>query len=210
MNSAHTQPRSRRLGLVFGLIALGAIAWGAYAALIAPNLAPRNFGVVEEGKIYRSAALTPAATKALVEDREIRTIIDFGGFDQDPALDRVAQQTAEALGVKRYLFPLSGDGTGNPNAYVAALRVLSDPANHPVLVHCSAGAQRTSACMMLYRHVVQGRDFRDVYSEAFEFDHDPGRNRAMAPYLLDWAPRIERAYREGGWIPGHPEFELGK
>ena len=199
--------RSKRVGLLVGIVALSAIAWGVYAGLIAPSLLPRNFGVVEEGKIYRSAALTPAATRKLVEAREIRTIIDFGGFDQDPALDRVAQQTADALGVRRFLFPLSGDGTGNPNAYVAALRVLANPDNHPVLVHCSAGAQRTSACVILYRHIVQDKPFRDVYPEAFTHDHDPGKNRAMAPYLLDWAPRIERAYREGGWIPGYPGFD---
>lgn len=48
----------------------------------------------------------------------------------------------------------------------------------------------TSACVILYRHIVQDKPFRDVYPEAFEFEHDPGKNRAMSRYLLDWAPRI--------------------
>lgn len=188
------------------LLLLGGLAWWGYAGLIAPNLFPQNFGVVEAGKVYRSAALTPAATKRIVEQRGIRTIIDLGGFDKKPEQAQVAQRTAEALGVKRYVFELEGDGTGNPNAYVAALRVLNDAGNHPVLIHCSAGAQRTSACVILYRHVLQGRAFFDVYHEAYLFEHVPERNRAMGPYLLDWAPKIERAFREGGWIPGQPDF----
>lgn len=205
---AHAQPDRRRRVvpiLVWAAIVV-LLAWGAYAGLIRPNLFPRNFGVVEEGKIYRTAALTPGATRNLVEKYGIKTIIDLGGFDKKPALAQVAQNTSEALGVKRYVFELNGDGTGNPNAYVAALRVMNDPANQPVLVHCSAGAQRTSACVILYRHIVQGKDFSAVYHEAYEHDHDPGSNRAMGPYLLDWSDRIERAYREGGWVPGFPEF----
>lgn len=191
---------------LLGVVVVAALGWAGYATLIAPNY-PTNFGVVEEGRIYRAAAMNPAATKRVVEERGIKTIIDLGAFDKEPALETVAERTAEALGVKRYLFPLEGDGRGNPNAYVAALRVLNDPANRPVLVHCSAGAQRTSACMVLYRHIVQGKNFSDVYHEAYEHRHDPGDNRVMGPYLLDWAPAIERAFRDGGWIPGRPDFQ---
>lgn len=37
-----------------------------------------------------------------------------------------------------------------------ALRVLVDPSNHPVLVHCQHGADRTGLVSALYRMVVQG------------------------------------------------------
>lgn len=197
--------RAVRILLTVAVVAL--ILWGLFAAFIQPNVFPKNFATVQAGQVYRSGALTPAATKRVVDRHKVRTIIDLGGFDRDPAADRVAQLTAEALGVTRYQFLLSGDGTGNPNAYVAALRLLADEANHPVLIHCSAGSQRTSACVILYRHVIQDRAFERVYHEAFEHGHNADDNRAMGPYLLDWAPSIERAFREGGWIPGNETFQ---
>jgi protein tyrosine phosphatase (PTP) superfamily phosphohydrolase (DUF442 family) len=38
------------------------------------------------------------------------------------------------------------------------LRVATDPALRPVLVHCAQGADRTGACVAAYRLAVQGWD----------------------------------------------------
>jgi protein-tyrosine phosphatase len=191
----------------FVVLSLGALAAILWFAAIKPNVAPDNFGVVVEGKLYRSADLTPAATRRVVEHHKIKTIIDLGAFDNDPELERVAQRTAEALGVERHVFRLYGDGRGNPNAYVAALRIMTDASKHPVLVHCAAGAQRTGACIMLYRNIVEGKSFESVVPESWKHRHDPGDNRVMLPWLLDWHDKIEKAYREGGYIAGQPDPE---
>lgn len=197
--------------LVIGVVV--AVAAGVmWQTAIKPNVVPKNFGVVAAGKVYRSGELTPAATRRVVEREHIKTIVDLGAYDKKPELETVAARTAEALGVERHVFRLEGDGRGNPNAYVAALRILTDPAKQPVLVHCSAGSQRTSACVMLYRNIVEGKSFESVASEAFEHGHDPEENRVMMPWLMDWHDKIEKAFREGGWIAGQAEaeqFELG-
>jgi protein tyrosine/serine phosphatase len=39
---------------------------------------------------------------------------------------------------------------------VQALRIMVDPANRPLMVHCQHGADRTGALVALYRIVVQG------------------------------------------------------
>lgn len=199
-------PQARRFPWLLTLIALAITAALVYQFAIVPSLVPKNFGVVVEGKVYRSGRMTTAAMERVIRERNIKTIVDLGAYDKHPERERNAQRTAEALGVKRYAFRLEGDGTGNPNFYVAALRIIGDPANHPVLVHCSAGAQRTSGCIMLYRNVIEGRPFAEVAHEAFEHDHDPDDNRRLFPYLLDWHDDIERAYRAGpaALIPGQP------
>lgn len=184
--------------------ALALAAWAGYRFALRDHIRPRNFGTVTDGHVYRSAALTPAALKRVHTRHGVRTLIDLGGFDRDPAGARVQARTAEALGIRRVVLPLEGDGTGNPNAYVAALRLLADPAAHPVLVHCASGAQRTGACVILYRHILQGQAIAEAYPEAFAYGHDPGDNWKLMAYLADWAGPIARAVRERGWVEGFP------
>lgn len=196
-----------RVLLIAGLLVLGGVA---YAYAIHPNLFLKNFGVVDDGKLYRAGELTPAATRTVVEQNKIKTIIDLGAYDKDPAGERAAERTAKALGVERRVFRLEGDGRGNPNAYVETLRIITDPSKQPVLVHCSAGAQRTGACVILYRTIVQGRSRADVMAEAYTHLHDPADNPYLTPYLDEWAQQIERAFRAGPdvLIDGQPKAEI--
>ncbi len=202
---------TRRHGglLTAGIVAcnIACLTW-AYLGWVHPNIFPRNFGIVEPGKLYRSAALTPAAFARVAREHGIRTIVDLGGFDKDPVGERTAQRTAEALGIQRYVFELEGDGTGNPNAYVAALRVLADPSKHPVLVHCSAGAQRTSGCIMLYKDIVLGKPLAETYPESRRYKHDPRDNPRLFPFVQQHEPKIAEAFRAGGQIDGFPALDL--
>lgn len=192
--------------LAAAVVAIGLASW-AWFGWFRHDVFPRNFGEVDAGRVYRSAALTPAATKRVHEKHGIRTIIDLGGYDKDPAGDRAAARTAAALGVDRFVFPLEGDGTGNPNAYLAALRIMRDPTRQPVLVHCSAGAQRTSGAVMLYREFVQGRPLEETYPEAREYRHDPSGNPRLLPFVKQYEQQIGDALRNGGTIEGFPEVK---
>lgn len=209
--AAHTAakrpPRGSPIPAITIAAVIGLAIW-AYIGWVHPNLFPENFGVVEPGKLYRSAALTPGAVKRVHERYGIKTIVDLGGFDKDPAGDRIAQRTAEALGIERYVFLLEGDGTGNPNAYVAALNVINDPSKQPVLVHCSAGAQRTSGCIMLYKDTLLGQDFTQTYPEAREYRHDPRRNPHLLPFLEKHEQAIEDAFKSGTQIEGFPKLQI--
>ena len=174
-----------------------------YRYAVRDNVFPRNFGVVEPGVLYRSAALTAASTRHVHDQYHIKTIIDLGAYAPDSPAEAMAARTAAALGVQRRVFRLEGDGTGNPNAYVAALRVIADPTNQPVLVHCSSGAQRTGACVMLYRTIVQGQNLMGtIYEDSFRYGHNPRRNTRLAPYLLDYKDRIAQAFRTGSMVAG--------
>lgn len=181
-------------------VVVGGGLW-SWESWIKPRYIVKNFGVVEAGQVYRSGRLTPATLTKVAKERKIRTVIDFGADARGSAADVAEQRTCEALGVSRLRLELSGDATGDPNMYVEALRVMADPANHPVLVHCGAGAQRTGAVVVLYRHLVQGKKISDVYPEAFEFGHDPGKDYALPTYLADWADEIEESFRTGEPIP---------
>jgi hypothetical protein len=46
-----------------------------------------------------------------------------------------------------------------------AMKILSDPANRPIVIHCQHGSDRTGAMMALYRIVVQGWTKDDAIRE---------------------------------------------
>ena len=183
--------------LVCTLMALG-IACG--------DRGPRNFGVVEEGKLYRSGRLETEVLRDVIRDRGIKTVVDLGSFDRFPEKQRANQEATAELGATWYGLQMVGDGRANPNGYVAALRLLSDPANQPALVQCAAGAQRTGTAVVLYRHLVQGRLIQPSYEESFQHGHDPDNYRWIT-FIADWVDEIGDAYRDGGWIEGLPPVE---
>jgi hypothetical protein len=179
----------------------GAIAW---RKIIRDQVIPKNFGVVEPGKLYRSGGLTESTMRDVVKEHHIRTIVDLGAFDHEPQREASMQALADELMVNRHTFRLKGDGTGNPNDYVAALRYMTNRDNQPVLVMCSAGAQRTGAAVILYRCIQDGQTIQQAYPESFQHRHDPGHDWTMITYLADWADEIQQAYRDGEWVASQP------
>lgn len=196
MSTPRNAPRLRiRLWLTALAIAIASVAvYGATRPIA------KNFGVVEAGHVYRAGRMTPSSLERVVREHHVKTVIDLGADPEGSDPDTAVKLSAQALGLKRLTLRLEGDGTGDPNMYVEALRVLADPSNEPTLVHCGAGAQRTGAAVALYRHIVQGAPLDKAYAEAREYGHDPKKDVAMRRYLDQWADEIERAFREGGSI----------
>lgn len=199
------------LGSVVSLavIAVLLVGTGVFGyRVVWPDVHPKRFSEVVPGKVYRSAEPSPAALAAMVRDHGIRTIIDLGVAPEGEIRDRRLQLTSQALGITRFKFDLVGDSTGNPNEYVAALRLASDPARQPVLIHCATGSQRTSCAIGLFRAAFEGVSVDDAIAEAKRFDAKPKVDETMRSI----AAPVLRAVREGGWIEGHavPRVEATK
>lgn len=166
------------------------------------HLTPRNFGIVEKGCIFRSGRLTPRMLKKVRDRHGLRTIIDLGAFPAGSDDELQMQRTAAELGLTRYVMRgVFGNATGNPNVYLRAVRLLASAETHPVLIHCAAGAERTGAAVILFRHLVQGKPIDEVYAEALRFRHDPAKNGEMRGYVEQHAPAIRGAFERGGDIP---------
>lgn len=190
-----------RVVLILAIFAgTGAIVWHK---LIKDYVIPRNFGVVEPGMIYRSGRLKTNVLRDLHDEYKLRTIIDLGAFTPGSDEDNAEQQLSDELGMERVRFSLEGDGTGDPNAYVRTLHMMVDPARQPVLVHCSAGAQRTSAAVILYRHLIEGMPIEKAYPESFEYKHEADNYHLLA-YLADNIEVIRASYETGRPIVRDP------
>ena len=200
MNSS---AKPRGFGSLIGAVLAIALAVGfavfAYKA-VKPDVWPKRLAEVVPGKVYRSSELSPAAMEQLARRTGLKTVIDLGVAPDGDPRDRRQQLTAQALGLNRYKFQLVGDSTGNPNEYLAALRLALDPANQPVLIHCAAGAQRTSCAIALFRVASQGYTVDQSLAESAEFD----AKSKVGDVTRAIAPKVLQALKDGGSIPGEP------
>jgi protein tyrosine/serine phosphatase len=128
----------------------------------------RNLHVVEEGVLYRSGQLDLEGLKRVVRDHGIRTIISLR--DGDRTLDQDEEDWAPYAGANYIRIPprawQTPDGTVPAEEGLKVFReVISDPANHPVLIHCFAGIHRTGAYCAVYRMDFQGWSNHDAIAE---------------------------------------------
>ena len=196
-------PQRKRLRVVIIALVVG-VTSGAllFDEFVKDHVFIRKFGVVEAGQITRSGRMTPATMRKVHERSQAKTMIDLGMYKTGTPDEIEAQATADELGMVRHRLFLKGDGTGNPNYYVHALRLMTDPDNLPVHVHCNAGAQRTSVAIILYRVIIQGQTIPDAYPEAFDYGHHPSKDWILLHYVTTWLGPIREAYATGGWIEG--------
>lgn len=181
------------IGIIAVCVGLALLFWEKQVRF---DVMPKRFGVVVENEIYRSGKLTPAAMRHVVEENGIRTIVDLGAWEPGTPEAALAHAVAAELKVDRVVFDLEGDATGDPNAYLETLRIMTDPARQPVLVHCGAGTERTGCTVILYRHLVEDVDVDVAYEEALGVGHSPRRNPHLRTVLDRWLEPIAEAYEE--------------
>ncbi|MCK4873971.1 MAG: tyrosine-protein phosphatase [Phycisphaerales bacterium] len=184
------RPRRSRLLILLPLLVISLCGWAIWQNAVRDYVIPRNFGVVEQGRVYRSGYLTPRMLRKVLTEHEIRTIVDLGGSEPGSQEQQHEAAVAQELGVARFEIRLEGDGTGDedddPAPYARVLRIMADPANQPVLVHCAAGAQRTTGAVILYEHLVLGRPVLEPLMESIEqHRYDPRDNPDLLAYLVE-------------------------
>ncbi len=204
--------KSRRLlWVVLGVVLCGGVSGGVWWAMEEMDRTPKNFGVVEAGRLFRSGTLTPESMRYAVEELGVERIVDFGGTKLGSEEFARVYAEAERLGVEVFRLGMHGDGRGDPNNYVEALKIMEGAsAEAPVLVHCAAGAERTGVCVLLYRTILEDWDVEKAYREAKGYGTDPGDNWRFMAYVAEWGDEIEKSFREGGTIEGHGFRDLGR
>lgn len=116
-----------------------------------------NFYRVEPD-LYRSARPSPEGYRELAA-LGVKTILDVESAGDDGV--------AAGTSIRLFHVPMSAFGLRDDRV-LEAMRILADPANRPIVIHCHHGADRTGAMMALYRVVVEGWSKDDALREMNE------------------------------------------
>lgn len=160
----------------------------------------RNFRVVDPGKLYRSAQLPIESIQRIVHDYGVRTIVCLREGDKEE--DKNEETWAANNRVKFVRIPPRSwalkDGAVDAEIGLAEFRkVMDDPANHPVLIHCYAGIHRTGTYCAVYRMDYQGWSNEAALAEMRAMGYETlDRDGDVRPFLHSYRPSPSRASRE--------------
>ncbi len=194
---------TRRAKWVAGVAVLLLAVAGPFAYSSYRTTHYRNFGVVEEGKLYRSGQLTPHGLRTVMQERGIRTVVTLrASRDSRPHPDAWEADICDSLAPKaRHVRLTPKVWTADENGGIAVeenikafLDILDDPANHPVLVHCYAGVHRTGQLCAVYRMQYQGWTADEAMAEMKAYGYDLlGMHPDVTNYLKAYKPRAKPA-----------------
>jgi hypothetical protein len=203
LNWASTHKRH----LLIAVISLGLIgafcAWEGFAKDI---FFSKNWGVVEPGQIYRSGKISPFLIRKVLTKYNIKVIITLSGDSQTSAPDNAERKAAKALGIKRLIFSMGGNGTGDIGDYAKAVAAIyqAQQENKPVLVHCAAGAHRTGGVIAAYRLLIQHKDADSVRTEMMQYGFEPDEDTTLRMFLNDNMMAIAEKLKTMGVIEKVP------
>lgn len=127
-----------------------------------------NFGVVSPA-LWRSAQPSQANFDAM-KKAGLKTVINLRDGEKDI---RVGKQMAENAGLKYVSLPLSVFKSVKPQEIDKFLKVVNDPVNQPVLVHCRQGQDRTGTMVAIYRLTQQQWSATNAYQEMLKYGFHP-------------------------------------
>ncbi len=181
----------RVLTSLFGIATVLTLIVGPVVYAFHEEKQMRNFRVVRDGVLYRSARMTPAGLKRAITDYGIHTVISLRVADSyDLAEEALCQK--EEINFYR-LPPRSWDTTFGPaeaEVNVHEYRaILGDPKNYPILVHCFAGIHRTGAYVAIYRMECEGWTNEAAIAEVEALGYENLDNeRDVLGYLQQYRP----------------------
>jgi protein tyrosine/serine phosphatase len=192
--------------VVLAAIIIGAGIW-IWEEKLEDHFIPKRWGVVEEGKIYRSGQLSSTLIRKMLRKHNIAVIVDLT-FEVPGDRDQEAErQAAVELGIEVYRYPLRGDGTGDIGNYAKAIATIVDAKNKGkcVLVHCAAGAQRTGGVIACYRVLVEKREPSFAYAEMKRYDWREKHDQVLLTYMKQNMAQLAELLKQMGVIEDVPQ-----
>jgi hypothetical protein len=171
----------RRGAILAGLATFAVIA---YAVFWRHHL--KRFQVTREGVFYRSAQPTELGLSHLIRHHGIKTVVSLQLYDwrlaagwYDPGEPDGASESefVERLGARSVQWPMGEESYWpwlTPWQFEEFFKLLDDPDNWPVAVHCMGGRHRTGTLSALFRIEYDRWDVDDALAEMYSFDFGGG------------------------------------
>jgi protein tyrosine/serine phosphatase len=181
-------------------------SFGLWEGLLKYDFFPRRFGIVEDGKIYRSGQLSRWLVERTLLKYNIKVIVNLTGDSTNTADKDEEQEAIEKLGIEKHYFLLGGNGTGDINDYAKAIAIIcqAKEKGKPVLVHCASGTQRAGGVIAAYRLLIEKKDVPYVVNEMVSYDWNPEKNPNLLFYLNSNMEKLAFLLKQMGVIDKIP------
>ena len=143
----------KRIALVVLLVVL--VFVGKYVYDVNIN---HNFETITEGKVYKSGVIPPNEIESYVKKHHIKSIVDlrFPGTADLVNNPEIPQElTAEKEAVAKIdgvnYFNNGSDQVPKPENLKTFFKIMDNPDNYPVLIHCYHGVGRAEMYSAIYR-----------------------------------------------------------
>lgn len=121
---------------------------------------PREFMVIEPGKVFRGGWQKPWPLRRILRQNQIKTVIALAHPDNHPLVN-MEKAICEENGVRFVHLPIHDVRGDDTRTYVSdqleqAAKIIGDPAAQPVFFHCHHGVNRASMAHIAYRTMISG------------------------------------------------------
>ncbi len=123
-----------------------------------------NFRTVIADRVYRSGELRAPALARAIDDHHLRSLVNLRGREEGREWYEEELRIARERGLVRYDLDFSARALPPRPAVVELIHVLR-AAPEPILLHCSAGADRTGFASVLARMVKTGVSLDEARGE---------------------------------------------
>lgn len=141
------------IGIAIGVIILFFVGKQIYDMNI-----NHNFETITDGKVYKSGVIPPDEIPDYVKKYHIKSIVDlrFPGTGDDVNNPEIPSElTAEKLAVAKIAgvnyFNNGSDQVPKQENLNSFFKIMDNPANYPVLIHCYHGIGRAEMYSAIYR-----------------------------------------------------------
>lgn len=146
----------------------------------------KNFGCINE-TFYRGAQPREEDYADLAA-MGVKTIIDLQNEG-----DNREQTMVESQGMKFYRIGMSDKSRPAAEKADLFLKIVNDPANQPVFVHCAGGRHRTGAMSAIYRMTHDGWNADQAFEEMKKYDFEYGMGHTpLRRYVYDYYSHVDK------------------
>ena len=139
----------------FSVLAIVLVLVGKYVYDMNIN---HNFETITEGKVYKSGVIPPDELESYINKYHIKSVVDLrfpGTGDEVNNPEIPAELTAEKNAIEKIkgvnYFNNGSDQVPKPENLKTFFRIMDNPSNYPVLIHCYHGVGRAELYSAIYR-----------------------------------------------------------
>jgi protein tyrosine/serine phosphatase len=149
------------------------------------NIQIKNFGCINEN-FYRGAQPKDKDYADLAA-MGVKTVIDLQREGSS-----TEQSLVEAQGMKFFRIPMSDKNQPSGDQAELFLKIVNDPENQPVFVHCAGGRHRTGAMSAIYRITHDGWSADRAFEEMKHYDFEYGMGHgSLKTYVYAFYSQVE-------------------